>query len=64
MIDVLGDNMATNMDFDDMKELLFGYTDVRKNVNSYMMQGSGTKIEGVYYYMVPEGGNGPKIFLI
>ncbi|KNE18786.1 LCP family protein [Virgibacillus pantothenticus] len=54
VIDVLGDNMATNMDFDDMKELLFGYTDVRKNVNSYMMQGSGTKIEGVYYYMVPE----------
>ncbi|WP_077302633.1 LCP family protein [Virgibacillus pantothenticus] len=54
VIDVLGNNMATNMDFDDMKELLFGYTDVRKNVNSYMMQGSGTKIEGVYYYMVPE----------
>ncbi|GIP62939.1 transcriptional regulator LytR [Virgibacillus pantothenticus] len=54
VIDVLGNNMATNMDFDDMKDLLFGYTDVRKNVNSYMMQGSGTKIEGVYYYMVPE----------
>lgn len=54
VIDVLGNNMATNMNFDDMKDLLFGYTDVRKNVVSYMMQGNGTNIDGVYYYMIPE----------
>lgn len=53
VIDVLGNNMATNMDFDDMKDLLFGYKDVRKNVNSYMMQGSGTSMGGIYYYQVP-----------
>lgn len=51
MIDVLGDNMATNMDFDDMKDLLFNYADVRKNVVSYMMKGNGTKIDGVYYLL-------------
>ncbi|MGX4668323.1 LCP family glycopolymer transferase [Cerasibacillus sp. JNUCC 74] len=54
MIDVLGNNMATNMDFNDMKDLLFGYKNVRKNVVSYMMEGSGTNIDGIYYYLVPE----------
>ncbi|MGP4105899.1 LCP family glycopolymer transferase [Virgibacillus sp. L01] len=54
MIDVLGKNMATNMDFDDMKDLLFNYKNVRKNTVSYMLKGSGTKIDGVYYYLVPD----------
>lgn len=54
MIDVLGDNMTTNMDFDDMKNLLFNYKDVRQNVVSYMMQGNGTTIDGVYYLLVPD----------
>ncbi|WP_164667836.1 LCP family protein [Virgibacillus doumboii] len=54
MIDVLGKNMATNMDFDDMKDLLFNYKDVRKNRLSYMLKGSGTEIDGVYYYLVPD----------
>lgn len=54
MLEVLGDNMATNMDFDDMKNLLFHYKDVRKNVVSYMLKGNGTKIDGVYYLLVPE----------
>lgn len=54
MIDVLGKNMATNMDFDDMKDLLFNYKSVRKNTVSYMLKGSGTKIDGIYYYLVPD----------
>ncbi|WP_106496421.1 LCP family glycopolymer transferase [Lentibacillus sp. Marseille-P4043] len=54
MIDVLGNNMATNLDFDDMKNLLFNYKDVRKNVVRYMMEGNGTKIGGTYYLIVPD----------
>ncbi|MFZ3578019.1 LCP family protein [Virgibacillus sp. DJP39] len=54
MVDVLGNNMATNMDFDDMKNLLFNYKDVRQNVVSYMMKGNGTMIDGVYYMLVPD----------
>ncbi|WP_099159579.1 LCP family protein [Virgibacillus ndiopensis] len=54
MIDVLGNNMATNMDFEDMKDLLFNYKDVRKNMVNYMVKGSGTTIDGVYYYLVPD----------
>lgn len=54
VIDILGNNMTTNLDFDDMKKLLSGYRDTRKNVVSYMMEGSGTKIDGIYYLLVPE----------
>jgi polyisoprenyl-teichoic acid--peptidoglycan teichoic acid transferase len=54
VIDVLGENMATNMDFDDMKNLLQNYKDVIKSQNSYMLQGSGKMINGIYYYLVPD----------
>ncbi|WP_430790484.1 LCP family protein [Virgibacillus flavescens] len=54
IIDVLGNNMATNMDFADMKDLLFNYKDVRQDVTSYMMQGDGTMIDGVYYMLVSD----------
>ncbi|QKY70112.1 LCP family protein [Lentibacillus sp. CBA3610] len=53
-IDVLGSNMATNMDFDDMKNLFNGYRNTRENIVSYQMQGSGTNIDGIYYLMVPD----------
>lgn len=53
-IDILGGNMATSLDFDDMKRLMTGYTGTRNNVESYQVQGSGTTIDGVYYYIVPE----------
>ncbi|MFD1362466.1 LCP family glycopolymer transferase [Lentibacillus salinarum] len=53
-IDVLGTNMTTNMDFDDMKDLFNGYRNTRKDIASYQMQGSGTKIDGTYYLMVPD----------
>ncbi|WP_010531964.1 LCP family protein [Lentibacillus jeotgali] len=53
-IDVLGNNMKTNMDFDDMKKLFNGYRNTRKNIASYQMKGSGTNIEGIYYLMVSD----------
>ncbi|MEN1968873.1 LCP family protein [Lentibacillus sp. N15] len=54
VIDVLGNNMATNLDFDDMKKLFSGYKDTRKQIENYMMEGSGTKIDGIYYLIVPD----------
>lgn len=54
MIDVLGNNMATNMQFSDMQNLLFNYKDTRKNFTSYQLQGTGTKINGIYYMTVTE----------
>lgn len=52
-IDILGQNMQTNMDFDDMQNLLLNYKDVRRNTTEYMLQGSGKMIDGIYYYLVP-----------
>ncbi|WP_042222041.1 LCP family glycopolymer transferase [Oceanobacillus manasiensis] len=54
VIDVLGNNMATNLDFEDMKNLFSNYRNVRKNVDNYMLEGSGTTIDGIYYYLVPD----------
>lgn len=54
MIDILGTNMATNMDFDDMKKLFSGYKDTRRNVTEYMVEGSGQNIDGIYYLIVPD----------
>ncbi|WP_217588064.1 LCP family protein [Lentibacillus saliphilus] len=54
MINILGNNMETSMDFDDMKNLFSGYKDTRKNINSYMLQGTGTMIDGIYYMNVSD----------
>lgn len=54
VIDILGNNMATNMDFDDMKKLLTDYRNTRKNLEDYQMKGEGTRIDGVYYMVVNE----------
>ena len=54
VIDVLGNNMATNMDFDDMKQLLSDYRDTTKKFVDYQMKGTGTKIEGIYYLLVSD----------
>ncbi|SDM56622.1 LCP family protein [Sediminibacillus halophilus] len=54
IVQVLGNNMASNMDFDDMQNLLLNYRNTRKNITTYQMQGSGTKIDGIYYYVIDE----------
>ncbi|WP_163583403.1 LCP family protein [Gracilibacillus saliphilus] len=53
-IDILGNNMETNMDFDDMQDLLANYANVRHNTEEYMLQGSGKRIDSIYYYIVPD----------
>ncbi|QTN00773.1 transcriptional regulator LytR [Sediminibacillus dalangtanensis] len=54
IVQVLGNNMASNLDFDDMQNLLLNYRDTRKNINTYQMQGTGTKIDGIYYYVIDD----------
>src|SRR5690625_6838004 len=52
LIDVLGNNMATNLDFDDMKDLLADYRNTVKKFEDYQMKGTGTNIDGIYYLLV------------
>lgn len=54
IIDILGNNMATNLDFADMKKLLSGYRDVTKKFEDYQMKGNGTTIDGIYYLLVDD----------
>src|SRR5699024_4891424 len=54
LIDILGNNMSTNMDYQDMKELFKNYRDDRKNVEEFSLEGEDTRIDGVYYLLVPD----------
>lgn len=54
LIDVFGNNMSTNLDFANMKKLWNGYRDTRKDIESYAIEGEGTRIDGIYYLMVPD----------
>src|SRR5699024_9292462 len=54
LIDVLGNNMGSNLEFDDMKTLLVDYRNTRKNFVDYQMKGEGKKIDGVYYMIVDD----------
>jgi polyisoprenyl-teichoic acid--peptidoglycan teichoic acid transferase len=54
ILSALGNNVKTNMDFSTMTDLFKNYRNVRQNAENYQMQGTGTKIDGVYYYEIPQ----------
>lgn len=54
VIDVLGNNMNTNMDYENMKTMLKNYRNARRNASEYIMEGQGSNIDGVYYLIVDE----------
>jgi polyisoprenyl-teichoic acid--peptidoglycan teichoic acid transferase len=49
----LGDNVKTNMTFDDMMNIQKNYRDCRTNVTQYEVKGKGEMIGGIYYLSVP-----------
>ncbi|MGJ9459639.1 LCP family glycopolymer transferase [Oceanobacillus sp. CF4.6] len=54
ILDVIGDNVKTNLTFDDMKEIRANYSETRHNMEQIQINGKGREEEGVYYYIVPE----------
>jgi polyisoprenyl-teichoic acid--peptidoglycan teichoic acid transferase len=50
----LGNNIKTNLTFDEMVSIQKNYINARKNITQIQIKGSGTKIDGIYYYIVPE----------
>ncbi|WP_245807671.1 LCP family protein [Halobacillus massiliensis] len=54
ILDVLGSNVKTNMDFNTMQKMFTDYRDTRKSMDSYQLQGTGTKIDGIYYMEVSD----------
>lgn len=51
---IMGNNVGTSLQFSDMNSLLTGYNGTIKNTEDYLLQGTGTTIGGIYYYVVPD----------
>ncbi|ARA98314.1 MULTISPECIES: LytR family transcriptional regulator [Geobacillus] len=50
----IGKNIKTNLTFEDMKEIQANYKDARKQIKQLHITGQGTKINGIYYLLVPD----------
>lgn len=54
IFEALGKNIKTNMKFDEMVDIQSNYKDAGKSIQQMDVTGSGTKMDGVYYYIVSE----------
>jgi LCP family protein required for cell wall assembly len=54
MFGVVRDNVKTNLTFDEMWEIQANYKAASQNLEQFQVKGSGDKINGIYYYIVPE----------
>jgi polyisoprenyl-teichoic acid--peptidoglycan teichoic acid transferase len=50
----LGTNIKTNLTFEQMVEIQKNYRTAGSNIQQMIIQGSGTKIDGIYYLQIPE----------
>ncbi|MGG0249760.1 LytR family transcriptional regulator [Peribacillus frigoritolerans] len=50
----LGNNIQTNLTFDDMMDIQKNYRDASKSITQSSLNGNGTKIDGIYYYIVSD----------
>lgn len=49
----LGNNVKTNLTFDQMVSIQKNYKSAGNNIDQMTIKGNGTKINGIYYYIVP-----------
>lgn len=54
VFDALGNNIQTNLTFDDMMDIQKNYRDASKSITQSSIIGNGTKIDGIYYYIVSD----------
>lgn len=54
ILSAVGKNVRTDINFNEFKTLQGNYGQTYKNVETLQITGSGTKINGVYYFQVPE----------
>jgi polyisoprenyl-teichoic acid--peptidoglycan teichoic acid transferase len=50
----IGKNIKTNLTFDEMQEIQANYKEARHHIEQLHITGKGTKINGIYYLLVPE----------
>jgi LCP family protein required for cell wall assembly len=49
----LGKNVKTNLTFSEMVDIQSNYKDVSSNIEQMDIKGTGTKIDNIYYFIVP-----------
>lgn len=54
VLQTMEDNVATNMAFDEMVNVFLNYQDAISNIEEVQINGSGTRMGGVYYEIIPE----------
>jgi polyisoprenyl-teichoic acid--peptidoglycan teichoic acid transferase len=54
IFEALSDNVKTNLTFDQMVAVQANYRAAAKSINQHQVNGSGKRINGIYYYIVPE----------
>ncbi|MBH0164106.1 LCP family protein [Fictibacillus sp. 7GRE50] len=54
ILDILGNNVKTNITFEEMKNIQQNYKNARNNIESTEIKGNNEKINGVWYYLVKE----------
>ncbi|SFA55985.1 transcriptional attenuator, LytR family [Anoxybacillus pushchinoensis] len=54
ILEAIGKNVRTNMTFDEMKQIQANYKEARHHIEQLQMQGKGQKMNGIYYFIVPE----------
>ncbi|XXM72936.1 LytR family transcriptional regulator [Lysinibacillus sphaericus] len=55
IFDALGSNVKTNLTFDEMVDIQKHYKAASNDIEQIQIKtGSGTKIDGIYYYVIPE----------
>lgn len=50
----LGSNVKTNLTFDQMVSIQQNYKSAGSNIDQMTIKGKGTRINGIYYYVVPD----------
>ncbi|MBW8350258.1 LytR family transcriptional regulator [Bacillus sp. IITD106] len=54
ILKVIGHNVETNLSFAEMKDIQKHYSDARHNIEQIQIAGTGTKIDRIWYYIVPQ----------
>ncbi|MGE8204549.1 LytR family transcriptional regulator [Heyndrickxia sp. NPDC080065] len=54
IFEALGKSIETNLTFDEMMSIQKYYKDARHKIDPFELKGDGTKINGIYYFIVPE----------
>ncbi|GIN95347.1 transcriptional regulator LytR [Siminovitchia terrae] len=54
VLEALGKNVETNLSFSEMKDIQKNYKEARHKIDPYQIEGQGSKIDGIWYYLVSQ----------